>query len=84
LFAAFGAKQTYNLYKKKNTTGVEAMIGQEVRVILWKGKKGRIHVQGEDWQAYSDDEYNLKRNDLVLISKVDGLKVKISYTTSDE
>ena len=84
LFAAFGAKQTYNLYKKKSTTGVEAMIGEKARVALWKGKKGRINVQGEDWQAYSDEKHALKRNDLVLISKVEGLKIKISHIESNE
>ena len=84
VLAALGGYYSFKIYQKKNTTGAEAMIGQEVRVRSWKGMQGKIHFEGEDWQAYSDENYNLKRDDKVFISKIDGLRLKISYTYSDE
>jgi membrane-bound serine protease (ClpP class) len=82
--AALGGYYSFRLYQKKNTTGIEAMIGKEARVLSWKNTQGKVHFEGEDWQAYSDDSYSLKRDDKVLISKIDGLRIKISYTTSNE
>ncbi len=82
--AALGGWYSFRLYQKKNTTGVEAMIGNEASILHWKGTKGKVHYEGEDWQAYSDEAYTLKRDDKVLISKIDGLRIKISYTHSNE
>lgn len=84
LLAAAGGLYTYRLYQKQNTTGTEAMLGQEATIIDWKDTKGNIHIQGENWQAYSDDKYSLNKGDKVLVSKIDGLKIKISHTESDE
>lgn len=84
LLAVAGGFYTYTLYQKKNTTGVEAMLGQEATIISWSNKKGSVHIQGENWQAYSDDAYTLNKGDKVLVSRIDGLKIKITYTTSDE
>lgn len=75
--SALGGWYSWHLYKKKNTTGVESMIGEIARVLSWKDKEGRIHIQGEDWPAYSDEKLILKKDDKVHISKVDGLKIKI-------
>ena len=79
LLTCFGAKQTLKLYRKNNTTGAEAMIGKDAWVLNWRGKKGRIRVMGEDWQAYSEEEYKLKGGDQVMVSKIDGLKIKVIY-----
>ena len=72
-----GGIYTWKLYKKKMTTGIEAMLGQTARVLEWKGTKGRVHILGEDWQAYSDKELKLQKEDNVLVSKINGLKIKI-------
>lgn len=82
LLTFFGAKQTLKLYRKNNTTGAEAMIGKQAWILNWRGKKGRIRVMGEDWQAYSEEEYKLKGGDQVMVSKIDGLKIKVIHKDS--
>ena len=79
--SAFGGWYSWKLYKQKNTTGAESMIGETAKILSWKGKEGRVHVQGEDWQAYSDDKLTLKKDDEVIVSKVDELKIKIISKT---
>ncbi len=82
ILAGTGGYFSFKLYQKQNVTGVEAMIGAEATVIYWKDKEGKIRIMGEEWQAYSDDKHLLIKGDIVLVSKVDGLKIKISYTDS--
>lgn len=77
LLSAAGGIYSYKLYKKKATTGVEAMLGQTATIIDWKDKAGHINISGETWQAYSDNSLKLKKDDEVLVSKIDGLKIKI-------
>ena len=77
LLSAAGGIYSYKLYKKKATTGVEAMLGQTATIVDWKGTTGRIHILGETWQAYADKSYKLKKDDEVLVSKIEGLKIKI-------
>ncbi len=84
ILAGFGGYQMFRLYKRRNTTGMEAMIGEKVYVAHWRGKGGRVNIKGEDWLAYSDEKLDLKRNSLVTVSKVDGLKIKISHIESNE
>lgn len=84
LLAMAGALYTYALYQKKNTTGVEAMLGSEATIVSWHGKEGTVQIFGENWQAYSDEKYSLKKGNKVLVSRVEDLKIKISYTASDE
>jgi membrane-bound serine protease (ClpP class) len=72
-----GGWYSWKLYKKKNTTGIEAMVGANAHILEWKDKQGRVHIGGEDWQAYSDEPLNLQKDDDVIISKINGLKIKI-------
>jgi membrane-bound serine protease (ClpP class) len=48
------------LISKKNrrsSTGETGMIGQIAEVKQWEGKKGRVFVHGELWNAESDDSF---------------------------
>jgi len=38
-------------FRKPVRSGREMIVGQRGRVVSWSGGRGRIHVQGEDWQA---------------------------------
>lgn len=75
--SAAGGVYSYKLYKKKVTTGIEAMLGHKATVKNWKDDNGHILIEGESWQAYSDTTLNLSEGDEVLVSKVEGLKIKI-------
>lgn len=72
-----GGYYSYKLYRKKVTTGAEAMIGEEVTVKVWNKNKGKVHIQGEDWKAYSDEELDIEEGDTAIISYIDGLSIKI-------
>lgn len=72
-----GGWYSWKLYQKRNTTGTEAMIGETARITSWKDKTGHIMIQGESWQAYSDETLSLKKGDEVIVSMIDGLKIKI-------
>ena len=72
-----GGWYSWKLFKKKNTTGAESMIGKTARILKWNKIEGRIHIQGEDWQAYSDEPLILKKDDEVIVAKIEDLKIKI-------
>lgn len=72
-----GGWYSWKLYRKRMTTGTESMIGETARVTSWKDKTGHIMIQGESWQAYSDNTLSLKKNDEVIISMINGLKIKV-------
>lgn len=86
VMTAWGAHLTLKLRKKRNTTGVEAMIGEIAWVMAWRGTRGRVHIQGEDWAAYTDVKDNsFKRGDKSTIEAVEGLKIKIApHVESDK
>ncbi|HPD83597.1 MAG: NfeD family protein [Alphaproteobacteria bacterium] len=75
--SALGGWYSWQLYKKKNTTGTESMIGETTKILEWKEKVGRVQIQGETWQAYSDETLHLKKDDCALVERIDGLKIKI-------
>lgn len=78
VLSALGGWYSWLLYKKKGTTGIEGMIGEVASVLEWKNQQGRIRIQGEDWQAYSDEAFALKKGDNVIVSEIHGLKIKIT------
>jgi len=77
LLSIIGGVIAFKMFKKQMTTGIEGMVGDTARIIDWDGTTGHVFVQGENWQAYSDEPNKLKKNDQVFVSKVEKLKVKI-------
>ena len=77
ILSGVGGWYSWKLYRRKLTTGIEGMVGEPAQVIEWQGTKGRVHIQGEDWQAYSNDPLSLQKDDKVIVAKIDGLKIKI-------
>lgn len=53
---------------KPVTTGAEAMIGKTATIIEWKGKTGRVHIDGEEWRAKS--EKGFKKDDEVTVKAI--------------
>ncbi|MEM6812373.1 MAG: NfeD family protein [Pseudomonadota bacterium] len=79
-----GGIYTYRLYKRQMTSGVEGMIGDIGKVLEWKKTEGRVFVQGENWQAYSDEALSLKKDEEIIISKVEKMRVKIIPIGGDD
>ncbi len=68
---------TVKSIRKKVSTGTESMVGQHAKVVEWSKDKGRVHIQGENWQARSSEPFDLTKEDTVLVSAVDGLTLII-------
>ncbi len=60
---------------KKTDTGTEGMIGRKAVVIDWIGKKGRVRIDGEIWQARSKHRLDVSPNDEVTIEDVNNLNL---------
>lgn len=63
--------------RAKDTAGTEGMIGADAIIEDWAGKTGRVMVQGELWQAFSERDHDFKKGDAVTISETHDLKLKI-------
>lgn len=66
------------LRKIKTTTGVEAMIGATATVLTWDGRKGTVRIEGEIWQATSDQEMDFNAEDEVKIKSVGKMKLIVT------
>lgn len=57
--------------------GFEGLMNQEGEVISWDGNRGKVFVQGEYWDAYSDEQ--LGKGDRIRVVKSEGeLTIKVS------
>ena len=66
----------FKAQKKKKLTGKEGMIGKTGIAETDISKDGgKVFVEGEIWNAYSDD--NIKKGEKVTIEKVEGLTLKV-------
>ena len=61
--------------KRLSPSGESGMIGQIAEVIEWEGKKGRVFVHGEWWNAKSDDSF--KPGDEVVIQAIKRLVLTV-------
>ena len=66
-------------HREKITTGEEALIGSEARVLEWHGKHGEVHTWGERWAAESDIVLKVKTNDTVYVT---GKKKLLLYVSN--
>ena len=68
--------------KKKKLTGKEGMIGKMgiAETDISKGG-GKVFVEGEIWNAYSDED--IKKGEKVIIEKVEGLTLKVKRYTEE-
>lgn len=62
---------------KVSTIGTENMIGKQAKVLEWKDQEGRVFIEGENWQATSESNLKLKKNDKVEITAVNELVLTI-------
>ena len=68
---------TVKVYRKKTQSGPESMIGAMAIVQSWDGDEGRVLIQGESWQATSEDKNKFQKDEEVLISAVKDLVLKV-------
>ncbi len=61
----------YRLIRTRPTTGVEGLTGQRGVVLASSGRKGKVEVRGENWDAEFPEE--LEPGDEVTVSSLKGL-----------
>jgi membrane-bound serine protease (ClpP class) len=66
---------------RRSPCGTDGLLDKEVEVRFWQGGEGRVFVEGELWNAASDDD--LKPGDRAVVQKVDGLFLRIASSKSD-
>lgn len=64
-------------FKRQTITGLEGMIGREAIIADWSGHAGRVMIQGELWQAFSEHLHDFKEGDTVIVSGTEELKLRI-------
>lgn len=61
--------------KKGSVCGVTGMLGKMAEVKQWDKREGQVFVNGELWQAVSDDD--LFAGDKTVVQDVKGLTLKV-------
>ncbi len=61
---------------RKSPCGTEGMLGKMVQVRSWQDGEGRVFIEGELWNASSDD--HLQPGDKAVVQEVQGLVLKIA------
>ncbi|WP_051294839.1 NfeD family protein [Maridesulfovibrio bastinii] len=77
-FSAFAGLLIYLVTKsqlRKPVSGLESMSGLEGRVSFSDGKKVKVMVRGEIWEASGPEILTFKTGDPVVVDKADGLKL---------
>lgn len=74
LYVAYSVSRTVNL---STMSGSEGMLGETGDVVSWEGNSGKIFINGEYWDASSED--NLMEGDTVKVIESKGsLNIKVS------
>ncbi|MDP3980973.1 MAG: nodulation protein NfeD [Chlamydiota bacterium] len=69
-------------HRKKIATGLESMIGMDAMCISDVGKRGKVYLRGEYWDAWSDDA--IKEGTKVRIVEVNHLQLKVEEIKEGE
>ena len=64
---------------KTNADSIIGMVGIVVEEIDNTEERGRVHVNGLDWSARSDDGAPMSKGDRVLIKAIQGVKVIVEH-----
>lgn len=64
-------------YKRKTQTGLESMVGEKAEIVEWSGTQGRVRIQGEIWQAVSDEDIKAAPGDKLTVSAARDLVLKV-------
>jgi len=66
---------------RKPLSGIESMVGKEIKVEKWRDTNGMVFINGELWKATSD--HQLLPGDKAIIEKVDGLILRVTPCNDD-
>ncbi len=75
LFFSLSIILTIKAYRRKPSTGAEALVGLQGEAKTDIHKEGQAFIHGELWNARSDTL--IKMGDQIIIKEVEGLTVKV-------
>ncbi len=75
-FFIFALSKVRKAHLLKPTTGQEGLVGEIGKALTDVQQDGRVMIQGEIWNAFSDEKIN--KGETVRVLQVDGLILKIS------
>ncbi len=78
MFLVFLAVITYKTHSSKVTTGNKGLVGKHGVATTKINPRGKVFVEGEIWDAFSNLSVN--KGDKVLILQVNGLKLEVEKT----
>ena len=70
---------TLKAMHRPTQTGLEALIGKPAIVIAMNGHQGQVSVEGEIWEATSDDA--LRKGDSARVTRIAGLTLQVQQVT---
>ena len=70
---------TLKAMRRPTETGLEGLIGKPAIVIAMNGHQGQVSVEGEIWEATSDDA--LRKGDTARITRISGLTLEVQHAT---
>lgn len=73
LLAILSGWLTWRAYHRKTSTGPESLIGNTAEIVSWSGRKGRVRIQGEVWQARAEQDILFSAGDVALVRQIDHL-----------
>jgi membrane-bound serine protease (ClpP class) len=79
LFFSLTVYLAVKAYKRKPVTGAEGLIGLAGETRTDVHHKGQVFVNGELWQAWSDEP--VKTGEKIIVEKVENLKLKVRKAT---
>lgn len=79
LFFSLTVYLAVKAYRRQPTTGAEGLIGLEGEARTDVHDKGQVFVNGELWQAWSDEP--VKSGEKIIVEKIDNLKLKVKKQT---
>jgi membrane-bound serine protease (ClpP class) len=82
-FAVFIVYAIVKGQRRKLSAGVEEMIGKEAVVQTTLDPKGTVLAEGELWTAIAEGS-KIEPGEEVIISKVEGLKLRVTRKTKEE
>ncbi len=75
LFFVFATTLVVKAHMRRSVTGMEGMIGARGRAISRIEKNGKVFVNGEYWDAFSDEV--IEEGAEIIVTRVEGLKLQV-------
>ncbi len=77
IFLAFAIIYGIRAHRQQVSAGREELIGKTALVKIALAPKGVVFIEGERWTAISDEGW-VEPEEEVIITKVDGLKLRVT------